>query len=76
MKVIDNRKIGAKIKFEDLPIGEAYLDEDDNVCIKTSEDYNSVNCMYYKADYNEWESGCESRNLEVQPIKITYTIEG
>ena len=76
MKLIDNRKTGIKVRFEDLPVGDAYLDEDDNICIKTSENYEGNNCMYYKANYGAWEAECESRNTEVRPIKITYTIEG
>ena len=76
MKVIDNRKVGKKVKFEDLPIGDAYLDEDDNICIKTSDDYEYNNCMYYRPCGEEWVSECEYKNAEVRPIKITYTIEG
>ena len=76
MKVIDNRKVGKKVVFEDLPVGDAYLDEDDNICIKTSDDYESNNCMYYRTVSNEWIPECEYNYTEVQPIKITYTIEG
>ena len=76
MKVIDNRKVGKKVRFEDLPIGDAYLDEDDNICIKTSDDYEGNNCMYYKPCGEMWIPECEYNYTEVQPIKITYTIEG
>lgn len=76
MKVVDNRKAGKKVRFADLPIGDAYLDEDDNICIKTSDDYESDNCMYYRPCEDTWGAECELRNFEVQPIKITYTIEG
>lgn len=76
MKVIDNRTSRTRVKFEDLPIGDGYLDLDENICIKTSDEYDSHNCIFYKADYNAWEPGCESRNIQVQPIKITYTVEG
>lgn len=76
MKVIDNRKVGKKVRFEDLKIGEGYLDEDDNICIKTSDDRESDNCMYYRNLSSEWIPECEYNYTEVTPIKITYTIEG
>lgn len=76
MKVVDNRKAGKTVRFEDLPIGDAYLDDCDNICIKTSDGYESNNCMYYKPCEDAWEVECEYRNVEVRPIKITYTIEG
>ena len=76
MKVIDNRTTGTKVRFDDLPIGDAYIDHNDTICIKTSDEYDSNNCIYYTADSDEWEAECECRNTEVRPIKITYTIEG
>lgn len=76
MKVIDNRRIGKKIRFEDLEIGEGYLDEDGNICIKTSDDYESTNCMYYREGKGEWIAECEYNYTEVMPIQLTYTVEG
>ena len=76
MKVIDKRKTGIRVRFEDLAVGDGYLDEDDNICIKTSEDYESNNCMYYSGGRGVWEAECEYNYTEVTPIQITYTIEG
>ena len=76
MKVIDNRKMGKKVRFENLEIGDGYLDEDGNICIKTSKDYESNNCMYYREGVGIWEADCEYNYTEVTPIKVTLTIEG
>ena len=76
MKVIDNRKTRKKVRFEDLALGDAYLDEDENICIKTSEDYECTNCMYYRTCSGTWVAECEYNYTEVTPIQITYTIEG
>ena len=76
MKVIDNRKVGKKVRFENLAVGDAYLDEDDNICIKTSEDYENTNCMYHRTCSDTWIPECEYDYTEVQPIQITYMIEG
>jgi hypothetical protein len=75
MKVIDNRNAGKKVRFEDLVIGEGYLDEDGNICIKTSEDYETVNCMFYSSA-GTWIAECEYHYTEVTLIQITYTVEG
>ena len=75
MKVIDNRKTGKKVRFEDLDIGEGYLDKDGNICIKTSDDYENTNCMFYQ-EVGGWISECEYNYTEVARIQITYTIEG
>ena len=76
MKLIDKRTSGKKVRFEDLPIGDAYLDPDENICIKTSDTYESDNCMFYVTCNDTWEAETENSYTEVQPIKITYTVEG
>jgi aspartate carbamoyltransferase regulatory subunit len=76
VKVIDNRKARKKVRFEDLKVGEGYLDADGNICIKTSYDFEYVNCMFYREVGGEWEAECEYNYTEVTPIQLTYTIEG
>lgn len=76
MKVVDNRKIGKKVRFEDLDVGDAYLDEDNNICIKTADDYENTNCMYYREVCGDWIPECEYNYTEVMPIKVTLTVEG
>lgn len=73
MKVVDNRKKNIKVPFADLPIGEAYFDEDGILCIKTSA-YDDENCIYYKDEY--WNTECQNKNDFVMPVKVTLTIEG
>lgn len=75
MKVVDNRNTGKKVRFEDLEIGEGYLDGDGNICIKTSDDYEGVNCMFYSSS-GAWIAECEYNYTEVTTIQITYTVEG
>ena len=76
MKVIDKRKTGITVRFEDLAVGDGYLDEDNNICIKTANEYENTNCMYYRDAMGDWFPGCEYNYTEVRPIQITYTIEG
>lgn len=76
MKLIDNRKTGKKVRFEELAIGDAYLDPDENICIKTSDTYEGDNCMFYVACNNTWEAETEYNYTEVTIIQITYTVEG
>ena len=76
MKVVDKRNIGKKTRFEDLDIGDAYIDDEGCVCIKTADEYESHNCIYYRDTVGEWIAECEYNYTEVMPIKVTLTIEG
>jgi hypothetical protein len=74
MKVIDNRKTDKKVKFEDLPVGEGYLDENDYLCIKTSHHDDGENCICFTN--GSWSADYQSDTDWITPIKLTYTIEG
>lgn len=76
MKVVDNRCSQTKLRFEDLLIGDAYLDEDDNLCIKTNKDYENTNCMRYNSHKIMWEADFEYNYSVIRPIEMVYTIEG
>lgn len=76
MKVVDKRNIGKKTRFEDLDIGDTYLDHEGCLCIKTADEYESHNCIYYRETVDEWIAECEYNYTEVMPIKVTLTIEG
>ena len=76
MKVIDNRKNAHKVRFEELEVGDGYLDEEGNICIKTTDTYEDVNCMYYREPRGEWIPECEYNYTEVRPLAITLTVEG
>jgi hypothetical protein len=62
------------VKFEDLAVGEGYLDDNEFICIKTSKHEEVENCICYSG--GSW--GADYQNLDdwVTPIEITYTIEG
>ena len=70
MQVIDRRGTPLTTTFGDLAIGEAFQDNDDDICIKT--DVNA--CMYYV--YGMW---TPKYNLDADdliiPLEITYTFE-
>ena len=73
MKVVDNRKKNIKVAFADLPVGHAYLDEDEILCIKTST-YDEDNCIcYYDGG---WNTDYQHSGSLVMPVKVTLTIEG
>ena len=72
MKVVDKRKQDLKTMNE-LPIGQAYLDSEGILCIKTREEDNGYcSCLAYVN--NEWKYDEEFHNAKVTPISITLTI--
>jgi hypothetical protein len=70
MQVIDRRGIPLTTTFGDLAIGEAFQDNDGDMCIKT--DIGAY--MYY--DHYEWipKYDLDADELII-PLEITYTIE-
>ena len=74
MKVVDNRKKVIEVPFADLPVGQAYLDEGELLCIKTSVYDGEDNCICYED--GGWHTDYEHRNRLVMPVKVTLTIEG
>ncbi len=75
MKVVDNSKIKATSSFADLPIGQAYYDNNGLLCIKTSEYEENENCIVHEKD-SGWHADYESRSTIVRPVRTTLTIEG
>ena len=73
MKVVDNRKKNIKVPFADLPIGQAYFDEDGILCIKTST-YDEENCICYQDGV--WHADYQSKNDFVLTATVRLTIEG
>ena len=72
MKVVDNRKEKTGVRFKDLPIGQAYLDINGNLAIKTNF-HEEDNCITL---YNKnWDTYTECLSDEVTPIEATLTIE-
>ena len=74
MKVINNRKTEKIVRFADLAIGEGYLDDNDFLCIKTSNHDEGENCICYTN--GTWGADYEDSDYWVTPIELTYTIEG
>ena len=70
MQVIDRRGQKLTTTFGELAIGEAFRDNDGDICIKT--DFSAY--MYY--DHGEWipKYDLDSDNLII-PLEITYTFE-
>ena len=70
MQVIDRRGTLLTTTFGDLNIGEAFQDNDGDICIKT--DINAY--MYY--DHCEWipKYDLDADELII-PLEATYTIE-
>jgi hypothetical protein len=75
MKVVDNRKINTVSTFADLPIGQAYYDNNGLLCIKTSEYEENENCIVFETE-DGWHADFESRSTMVRPVRTTLTIEG
>ena len=70
MTVIDKRADPLTVTFGDLAIGEAFQDEDGDMCIKTD-----VGAAIYWAD-DFWGTSYSYRDDElIIPLEITYTIE-
>lgn len=77
MKVIDLKKTVTKVNFADMPIGQAYRDEKDILCIKTArdnEDYG-FNCIFLN-ERGEWDCEYEAPDSLCEPVASTLTIEG
>ena len=59
-----------KKRFEDLKVGEGYIDENGLLCIKTSNYNEFENCICY-AD-GSWGACYQSDYDWVTPIEVTY----
>ena len=71
MKVFDNRKDGAYTRFGDLAIGEAFVDADGDVHVKT--DIGAT--MYWDAVQKIWNPNySNSEDEPVVPVNISYVI--
>lgn len=72
MQIIDRRGIPLTVTFGDLPIGEAFQDEDGDINIKT--DYGTS--MYWDDKLEQW---CSSTYIDedclIIPLQVTYTFE-
>ena len=70
MTVIDNRATPSGRTFGDLAIGEAFQDDDGDICIKTTID----SAIYWTGRYWAVHDVFSSDKL-ILPLEVTYTIE-
>lgn len=74
MKVVDKRTQNEMMTVDELPLGQAYLDKDGYLCIKTREAVKGYcSCLVYISD--KWYRGEEIRLTKVTPITTTLTVE-
>ena len=67
MTVIDNRRNNITTTFGDLAIGEAFLDEDGDFCIKTDLGVVMVWIGYWFVDHSY------SEDKVITPLEVTYS---
>ncbi len=76
MRIVDKRDRTPKQEFVSLKIGQAYIDFNGYICIKTSnefgEEYN--NCIYWHPTLKEWISNEENKNAMVEPLETELLI--
>ena len=72
MNVIDKRAIPLTVTFGDLPIGEAFQDDDGDICIKT--DIGTA-MLWYEEKCVWIPCHCHSEDELIIPLEITYAIE-
>ena len=70
MQVIDRRGIPLTTTFGDLAIGEAFQDNDGDICIKT--DIGAYMYCYHDEWIPKYDIGADDLII---PLKITYIIE-
>ena len=74
MKVVDKRMQNEMKTVEELPLGQAYLDRDGVLCIKTREPIEEYCCCLAYVD-DEWRYDEEYKLVKVTPILTTLTID-
>jgi hypothetical protein len=71
MKVVDNRVEFKQYFFEDLCIGECFVDKQGDLCIKTDDD----SCIY-TTDKESWDKCTMNKWDDVVPLETVLSIEG
>ncbi len=70
MKVVDRRAVPLNTTFGDLAIGEAFQDDDGDLCIKTD-----IGAAIYWAE-DHWAPCCSFSGDElIIPLEVTYFVE-
>ena len=78
MKVVRNDKT-MTTTFDELEVGQTYLDKDGTLCMKTLSAFSNSNnlgsCIFFNEELEKWESLPEKRDALCTPIESTLTIE-
>lgn len=69
MKIIDERQEAKNTTFEDLCIGDCFMDEEGDICIKTG----GKSCIY-TVDSTGWNSAIMTGKEKVSLLEATLTI--
>ena len=75
MKVINKIEVGNAKYFSELNIGEAYLDAEKILCIKTGEVEDGYGACIACVN-EEWQADEEYEDSKVIPVKVCLTILG
>ena len=70
MQVIDRRGIPLTTTFGDLAIGDAFQDDDEDICIKTD-----VGAAIYWTGHHWATSRAYDGDELILPLEVTYTFE-
>ena len=72
MRVIDERALPTTTTFGDLAVGEAFQNDERDICIKTG----IRSYMYYDTHYESWiDMYNYAEDEPVIPLEITYEVE-
>lgn len=70
MQVIDRRGTPLTTTFDDLNIGDAFQDDDGDICIKT----DSTSAIYWSGSRWAFHTAFSGDELII-PLEVTYTFE-
>lgn len=70
MNIIDERSLPQITIFDELFIGDCFMDKDGDICIKTGEE----SCIY-TTDNNNWDSYIMTGKEKVTPLDATLTVK-
>ena len=70
MNIIDERHIVQDTIFDELFVGDCFMDKEGDICIKTGEE----SCIY-TPDGNNWDSYIMTGKEKVVPLDATLTIK-
>lgn len=70
MNIVDERDTAKQTVFDDLRVGDCFMDKDGDICIKTEQDSG-----IYTTDYRNWYPVRMDADEKVVPLEATLTIK-